>query len=196
MSDDAFNGHRFPLRECGEDVRIYEWVRVLHPERISVGSHVIVDDFVFLDGGESLTIGSHAHIASYVSIIGGGTVVLGDFVGLSAGVRLVSGSDIMDGSGLTGPTIPDRWRAVARGAISVGRHAVLATNVVVHPNVTIGDGTIVGSQSVVTKDLPPWSICVGAPARVVRERARDTIERYERELLADETAPPMSRGVG
>ena len=58
----------------------------------------------------------------------------------------------------------------------------MGANVVVHPNVTIGEGTIVGSQSLVTRDLPPWSICVGVPARVVRERPRDVIERFEAEL--------------
>src|SRR4051812_18005666 len=92
-----FDGRRFGFRSCGDDVRIYEWVRVLDPERIDVGAHVIVDDFVFLDGGESLSIGSHVHIASYVGIVGGGTVVLEDFVGLATGTRLVSGTDIMDG---------------------------------------------------------------------------------------------------
>jgi galactoside O-acetyltransferase len=181
-----FDGRRFGFRTCGDDVRIYEWVRVLDPEHIDVGSHVIVDDFVFLDGGASLSIGSHVHIASYVGIIGGGDVILEDFVGLAAGTRLVSGSDVMDGSGLTGPTIPDRWRAVHRGSIHIGRHAVLGSNVVVHPDVTIGEGTIVGSQSLVTKSLPAWSICVGTPARPIRERASETITAFERELLAAE----------
>jgi acetyltransferase-like isoleucine patch superfamily enzyme len=183
-----FDGRRFGFRTCGEDVRIYEWVRILDPERIDVGSHVIVDDFVFLDGGESLKIGSHVHIAAYARIIGGGTVELGDFVGLSNGASLVSGTDVMDGSGLTGPTIPDRFRAVKRGTIRIGAHAVLGTNVVVHPDVTIGEGTIVGSQSLVTKDLPPWTICVGIPARPIRERERGTITAYERELLAAEAS--------
>jgi acetyltransferase-like isoleucine patch superfamily enzyme len=182
------DGRRFNFRACGEDVRIYEWVRILDADRISVGSHVIVDDFVFLDGGGSLTIGSHVHIASYVGIIGGGSVVLEDFVGLATGTRLVSGTDIMDGSGLTGPTIPDRWRAVHRGSIHIGRHAVLGANVVVHPDVTIGEGTIVGSQSLVNRDLPPWSICFGVPARVVRERERATVDEFERQLRAAESA--------
>jgi acetyltransferase-like isoleucine patch superfamily enzyme len=181
-----FDGRRFGFRSCGDDVRIYELVRVLDPDRIDVGSHVIIDDFVFLDGGESLSIGSHVHIASYVGIVGGGTVVLEDFVGLATGTRLVSGTDVMDGSGLTGPTIPEPWRAVERGSIHIGRHAVMGANVVVHPNVTIGEGTIVGSQSLVTRDLPPWSICLGVPARVVRPRASETITAYERELLASE----------
>ena len=182
----GFDGRRFGFRACGDDVVIYESVRVLAPDRITVGSHVIVDDFVFLDGGQSLAIGSHVHIASHSAVIGGGTVVLEDFAGLAPGVRLVSGTEVMDGSGLTNPTIPDRWRAVERGAIQVGRHALLGTNVVVHPGVTIGEGTIVGSQSLVTKDLPPWSICAGVPARAVRARPSETILAYEQELLAAE----------
>jgi galactoside O-acetyltransferase len=181
-----FDGSRFGFRECGSDVLIYEWVRVLDADRISVGSHVIIDDFVFIDGGESMSIGSHVHIASFSSIVGGGTVVFEDFSGLASGVRLVSGSEVMDGSGLTNPTIPEPWRAVKRGSIRLCKHVLLGTNVVVHPNVTIGEGTIVGSQSLVTKDLPPWSICIGVPARVVSERPRETIDSYEQALLAAE----------
>jgi galactoside O-acetyltransferase len=183
-----FDGRRFGFRSCGDDVCVYEYVRVLDPERITVGSHVIVDDFVFMDGGESISIGSHVHIASYVGIVGGGTVVLEDFVGLATGTRLVSGTDIMDGSGLTGPTIPDRWRAVERGSIHIGKHVVLGANVVVHPNVTIGEGAIVGSQSLVTRDLPPWSICFGVPALPRRPRGSEIITAYERELVAAESA--------
>jgi acetyltransferase-like isoleucine patch superfamily enzyme len=162
-------------------------VRILDPERMEVGSHVVVDDFVFIDGGGGVTVGSHVHIASFVSIIGGGEVVIGDFAGLAAGSRLVSGSDRFDGSGLTGPTIPDRWRSVERTHVRVGRHAVLGTNVVVHPGVTVGDGTIVGSGSVVTRDLPPWTICVGTPARPVRDRPSETILEYERALAEHES---------
>jgi|tagenome__1003787_1003787.scaffolds.fasta_scaffold20661739_2 acetyltransferase-like isoleucine patch superfamily enzyme len=179
-------GARFPFRSCGEDVTIYEWVRILDPERIDVGSHVVVDDFVFIDGGGGIAIGSHVHIASFASLVGGGRIVLEDFVGIAGGSRLVSGSDRFDGSGLTGPTIPDRWRSVSRETIHVGRHAVLGTNVVVHPGVTIGAGTIVGSNSLVTRDLPPWTICVGTPAQPVRERPSETMLAYEAELLGHE----------
>jgi maltose O-acetyltransferase len=46
----------------------------------------------------------------------------------------------------------------------------LGQNVIVMPGVTIGCGVIVGAGSVVTKDLPDWSIAVGVPARVIRFR--------------------------
>jgi acetyltransferase-like isoleucine patch superfamily enzyme len=183
----SFDGSRFGFAACGSDVTIYEHVRVLAPERISVGSHVIVDDFVFLDGGEGLEIGSHVHIASFVSLVGGGKARLGDFAGLATGARVVTGTDLFDGSGLTGPTIPERWRAVERGEVQVGRHAVVGANAVLLPGVSVGEGAIVGAGSVVTGDVPPWTIAVGAPARPVKERPRESIERFERELREAES---------
>jgi acetyltransferase-like isoleucine patch superfamily enzyme len=177
---------RFAFRSCGHNVTIYEWVRILDAHRITIGSHVVIDDFVFVDGGAGISIGSHVHIAGYSSLIGGGEIDIGDFCGISAGSRLVSGTDLADGSGLTGPTIPPRWRAVERTFIKLGRHAMLGTNVVVHPGVTIGEGVVVGSGSLVNHDLPPWTICFGTPARPVRERPRELMLAYERELLAQE----------
>ena len=56
----------------------------------------------------------------------------------------------------------------------------------VHPSVTIGEGTIVGSNSLVTGDLPSRSICIGTPAKPVRERPHETMLGYERELLENE----------
>lgn len=178
------DGRRFPLRRCGEDVRIHEWVRVLGAEQISLGDHVIVDDFVFLDGRGGVEIGSYVHIASFCTLAGGGRIVMEDFSGLAAGCRIVSGTEVVDGSGLTNPTVPAAYRAVQRSEVRIGRHAMLGSNVVVHPGVTIGEGTVVGSTSLVTGDLPPWTICFGTPARPVRERPSARILEFEGELLA------------
>jgi acetyltransferase-like isoleucine patch superfamily enzyme len=189
---DRFDGRRFDLGACGDDVTIYEWVRVLHAEAIRIGDHVIVDDFVFLDGGAGLTIGSYVHVAGYCSIVGGGVCELEDFSGLAAGVRLITGTEVVDGSGLTNPTIPAEFRAVHRGSVRIGRHAMLGTNVVVHTDVVIGEGTIVGSGSVVTKNLPPWTICVGMPARPVKERPSERILEFERALRERDAAAGTS----
>ena len=51
-----------------------------------------------------------------------------------------------------------------------------------HPGVTIGEGAVAASNSLVTKDLEPWSIYMGIPARKVREREKDEILKYENEL--------------
>ncbi len=54
--------------------------------------------------------------------------------------------------------------------IVIGNDVWLGASVVVTAGVSIGDGCVVGAGAVVTRDLPPYSICVGVPARVVRTR--------------------------
>lgn len=67
------------------------------------------------------------------------------------------------------------------GKVHIGRGAVLGVNVIVLPGVTIGEGSIIGAGSVVTKDVPPYSIAVGNPARVVK-----TIDEFIKGKSADE----------
>ena len=54
--------------------------------------------------------------------------------------------------------------------IHIGRNCWLGAGVIVMPGVTIGDNTVIGAGSVVTKDIPPYSIAVGVPAKVIKSR--------------------------
>ncbi|MBL8764627.1 MAG: putative colanic acid biosynthesis acetyltransferase [Phycisphaerae bacterium] len=54
--------------------------------------------------------------------------------------------------------------------ITIGRGCWLAADVFVGPGVTIGDGAVVGARSSVFDDLPAWKICLGTPARPVKDR--------------------------
>jgi acetyltransferase-like isoleucine patch superfamily enzyme len=170
------------LQSFGEDVLIYPLVRLTRPDRISIGSHVIVDDFVMLQGGEGLEIGNYVHIASFASISGGGQGFIGDGAGIASGVRILTGTDLADGSGLMGPQMPEQARAVIRPGVRIEGLAFIGANTVVHPGVTIGEGAVVGAQSLVLSDLAPWTINVGIPARVIRERPREVMLRQAAEL--------------
>jgi galactoside O-acetyltransferase len=170
------------FQERGEDVRIYPHAKILSPERVVIGDHVIIDDFVFIGSHERLVIGSHVHIASHGSITGGGRCLIADFAGISSGARILSGTDDFSGAGLTGPTIPLELRSVERGRVVVGAHAVVGANAVVLCGVTVGEGAVIGAGSVVTVDVEPWTICVGSPARSVKARDREAILRLERDL--------------
>jgi galactoside O-acetyltransferase len=170
------------LASHGSDVRIFEWARLIDAKAISVGSHVVIDDFVLVQGGAGTQIGDHVHLASFCSLTGGGRTVLGNFAGISSGVRLMSGSDVMDGTGLTGPTVPATMRSVVRSFVAVGEHAVVGANAVVQPGVTIGTGAIVGSGAVVLSDLEPWTINVGVPSRPVGVRPSARVLELARSL--------------
>lgn len=61
--------------------------------------------------------------------------------------------------------------------ISIGHDVWIGTNAVVLPGVTIGHGSVIGAGAVVTKDIPPYSIAIGVPAKVIKYRfPQDIIE--------------------
>jgi galactoside O-acetyltransferase len=168
--------------QLGESVLIHAHARVLGVDRIHFGSHIIIDDFVFIGAHQELVLGNYVHIASHASITGGGRCVLADFVGISSGARILSGTDDFAGGGLTGPTVPAELRIVTRNQVIIESHAVIGLNAVVLPGVTVGEGATVGAGSVVTHDLAPWTIYAGAPARPLRPRDRESVLTAEARL--------------
>lgn len=175
----------------GTDVVLYPHSVFVLPERIHLGSRVIISEFVWIHGGIATAIGSFIHVAPYSSVAGGGTCILEDFCGLGAGVRLITGSELMDGQGLTNPSVPREYRAVNRSFVHVGRHAVLATSVIVLPGVTIGEGAIVGAGSIVSRDLEPWTVNLGSPARAISKRPAEKIRRLEQQTYRETGISPF-----
>jgi galactoside O-acetyltransferase len=172
--------------EIGADVTIYSTAKLIGRERIRIGSHVIIDDFVFIGNHRKLIIGHHVHIACHASITGGGFCICCDFSGISSGARILTGTDRFQGGGLTGPTIPEQYRCLERGRVVIGAHAIIGANAVVLPNIEIGEGVTVGAGSVVTKSLEPWGIYAGVPARRIGSRSREEILLFEQKLVEEE----------
>ncbi|MGH8961224.1 MAG: acyltransferase [Jatrophihabitantaceae bacterium] len=67
-------------------------------------------------------------------------------------------------------TTPIKDQGIAKSRVRIGRDVWLGTKVTIARGVEIGEGTVVGANAVVTKDLPAFSVCVGVPARVIRDR--------------------------
>lgn len=53
--------------------------------------------------------------------------------------------------------------------VTIGNNVWIGGNVVICPGVTIGDNTVIGAGSVVTKDIPAWTVAAGNPCRVIRD---------------------------
>ena len=76
--------------------------------------------------------------------------------------------------------------------VHIDRNCWLGAGVIVLPGVTIGDNTVVGAGSVVTKDLPSHVLAVGSPARVVRELGSHEREFYFKDRRID---PALLEGI-
>lgn len=158
------------LKQCGEHVIIYPLAKIVKPEVITIGDHSMIDDFTFIYGGKGITIGRYCHIEPFVSIIGGGELIVGDYAVIATGARILTGTDSYHGGKRMSTALPLEQRNVTRGKINIEKDAFVGTNVVIHPNVTIGEGAVIGSNSLVTKDVEPWSINVGSPSRRIGAR--------------------------
>jgi acetyltransferase-like isoleucine patch superfamily enzyme len=164
--------------------KIYAWAKLIHDgTNLSVGEHSQIDDFAFVNAGKGCTIGRYVHIASFVTIIGGGEFAIDDFAALSAGCRVITGTDDFLGPYMTNPTVPRELTHYQLSRVHIQRHAIVGTNVVIFPGITIGEGAAVGACTVVRRDLAPWQVYAGDPVRKIGERDRGAILEKGRLLL-------------
>lgn len=171
-----------PLRRRGQDVTIHEAAKIAGAEQMEVGDSVVIDDFTLVLAAGGVRLGSFVHIGSHVFIGGGGGLVMEDFSGLSGGVRVYTGNEDYLGGQLTNPTVPAPWRVASRMPVHIGRHAIVGSGTVVLPGVTIGEGVAVGALSVVARDLEPWTIYAGNPAKPIKARPRERMLALEEDL--------------
>jgi galactoside O-acetyltransferase len=158
------------LKKCGENVAIHPLAKIIRPEMIEMDDFAQVDDFTFIYGGQGIKIGKYCHIPAFCSIVGGGEFEIGDCSALTAGVRIVTGTDDYHGGTFMSSPCPPNWRNPKIGKIIIGPGSFIGTNSVVLPDVTIGECVVVGALSMVNKDLEPYGIYVGSPARKIGTR--------------------------
>ncbi len=160
------------FRRLGEGVKIYDLAKLVREEVIEIGDGTQIDDFSFINGGRGVVLGRFNHVCSFVTVIGGGELVTGDYVGISAGCRLVTATQHYGDGMRMVPVVPPEQQEVVIGRIVLEKDVFLGSNAVVFPNVTIGEGAIIGAGAVVNRDVAPWTINVGMPARRVGLRPR------------------------
>lgn len=157
--------------------------------------HVLTTGFVFLDRGARLyarrgyarlVLGRWVHIGAGTSVrCHEGTLSIGDKCILARNVSVNCYLDVEIGDrvlvadnvyisdfdhNFADLNVPIKDQGIEKARVRIGRDVWLGTKATVAKGVAIGEGTVVGANAVVTKDLPAYTVAVGVPARVIKER--------------------------
>lgn len=143
---------------------------------IKIGDDCLIEGLLVTEtNGSSLNIGNNTYI-------GGGTVLdcvisicVGDDVLISYGCILADSDNHSIQYSIRKKDLADwrqgkhDWTTTKSSPINVCNGVWIGTRVLVLKGVTIGEGAVVGAGSVVTKDVPAWTIVAGNPAHIIRE---------------------------
>lgn len=120
-----------------------------------VGKDVFFGDYVRMD-------------TSYADMI-----YIGDYTHITSGCRLLCHQRDLSNYYVGDNAAECGYRL---GEIHIGKGVMVGMETMIMPGVTIGDGAIIGARSMVTKDIPPYCIAVGSPAKVIKQIPQRVIE--------------------
>ena len=172
------------MAECGSNLIVTHRAELFNhsgnKRQIRVGRNVIIDgclevyqegrlkigDYSFIGHGRiyasnDIAIGEHCLLSDNVSILDSNLHPVSAKSRASSAIRLAMGN------------FPDVYEGVGNAPVVIGDNCWIGYGCAVLKGVTLGHGAIVGAGSVVTKDVPEWTIVAGNPAKVIREIPSD-----------------------
>ena len=148
-----------PDVKLGKDVKIFAFVNLYG---CTIGDNTRIGTFVEIQ--KNASIGRNCKISSHTFICEGVTIEDDVFIGHNVTfINDMYPRSTAPGGGLQTET---DWKVVAT---LVKKGASVGSSVTILAGVTVGEGAIVGAGAVVTKDVPPWTIVAGNPAKVLRK---------------------------
>ena len=130
----------------GAGVALHHGVQARVPRRLAIGDDCFIAEGVVLDARGGLSIGSH--------------------VSMNSGVQVWTAQHDVDS--------PDF--AYVAAPVHIADRAWISARAVILPGVTVGEGAVVAAGAVVAKDVAPWTMVGGVPAKVIRTRPR--VDQY------------------
>ena len=85
--------------------------------------------------------------------------------------------DDFSGEYLIGPIHKHGQTHVTGGKVILNRYSQIGANCIVFPNIIIAEGSVIGAMSLVNRSTSPWTISIGIPAKVIKSRSRDLLQK-------------------
>ncbi|MGW5636069.1 sugar O-acetyltransferase [Streptomyces sp. NPDC003832] len=127
----------------------------------TLGDEAHVRPPLFVDYGSNITVGARTFVNFNLTALDVAAITIGEDCQIGPNVQLLTPTHPLEPE-------PRRDKLEAARPITIGNNVWLGGGVIVLPGVSIGDDSVIGAGSVVTKDVPAGVVAVGSPARVVR----------------------------
>ena len=161
--------------EAGKDLIIEDYAEIncLSKQKVILGDRVTIGKFAIIrpsniyggEIGEGLKIGNNSNIGPYCYIGCSGYIEIGNNVMISPRVSIYAENHVFEQTDMT-----IKEQGVMRQFVKIEDDCWIAANSIILAGVTVGRGSVVAAGSVVTIDVPPFSVVGGVPAKIIKNR--------------------------
>ena len=162
---------------------------ICYLKSVVANPNIVVGDYTFYHDFDDPTQFERHNVLYHYPVCNHDRLVIGRFCSIACGAKFVMNGanhrldalstypfSVLGAAWNDSASSADSW--TNKGDITIGNDVWIGFEAVVLAGVTIGDGAVIGARAVVTKDVPPYGIVGGVPARLIRKRFDDTtIER-------------------
>lgn len=166
------------FKSVGDNSFWGKFSQLVGEKNISIGSNVWIGEGSYLAAwdkfkdqtftpsikiSDNVTIGPHAHITAINKIIIGNGVLTGKYITITDNShgKCKTLNDLKE--------FPIKRPLISKGPVIIGDKVWIGDKAIILSNVTIGEGAVVGANAVVTKDVPPYCVVGGNPARLIKD---------------------------
>lgn len=155
------------LKKCGFNVIIEEGVRIFYPENIEIGDNVYIGHDTILKGyyNAMLTISNNVWIGQQCFIHSAGGIFIGENVGIGPKVSILSSRH--KECGCDSPILFSELEFLP---ININEDCNIGIGAILLPGTKIGKGCKIGAGAVVNNSIPDYSVAVGIPAEIIKNR--------------------------
>ena len=171
------------------DISDFEGIGRLVRELLQTDETPFINPPFYCDYGNHICVGKNVFFNYNCTLLDVGKITIGDNCMLAPNVAIYTAGH---------PLHPDsRNSGYEYGMdVTIGKNVWIGGSVVITPGVHIGDCCVIGAGSVVTKDIPAWSLAAGNPCRVIRKITEADRKFYFKDKEFDETAWEQVRKEG
>ncbi|HOV21573.1 MAG TPA: acyltransferase [bacterium] len=158
---------RDKIKKVGKNVIFEKGVLIFHPENIEIGNNVYIGHYTILHSyyKSLMKIGNNVWIGPHSFFHSAGGLIIKDNVGIGPKVIIITSQH-----NLSFLDIPIIEAPVEFAPVEIEENSDIGAGSIILPGVKIGKGVVIGAGAVVTKNIPPFEIWAGVPAKKIKER--------------------------